>query len=146
MSSITVIHKTETPNNRNSIFIALTALVTLLAAMAMASVNSSSAQPFDYNAYMLHRKGEWVSPAVSPAQAYQIFRLGEWAAVETVDLSVYQQSERTLVDPNAGLAIYQRSERTLVDPQAGLAIYQASERTRIPVRFNQYQRSEWFGE
>ena len=52
----------------------------------------------------------------------------------------------SLVDPSAALAIYQESERTLVDPLAGLTIYQQSERTSVPVRFNKYQRSEWFGE
>jgi hypothetical protein len=38
------------------------------------------------------------------------------------------------------------SERTFVDPPAGLEIYRQSERTRIPVRFDPYQRSEWFGD
>ena len=46
----------------------------------------------------------------------------------------------------AGLEIYHLSERTLFDPQAGMAIYHESERTRLPVQFNPYQRSEWFGE
>jgi len=47
---------------------------------------------------------------------------------------------------NAGFSIYLLSERTLVDPQAGMAAYFNSERTSIPVLFTKYQRSEWFGE
>jgi hypothetical protein len=65
------------------------------------------------------------------------------------ELEAYHQSERTLVDPKAGIAIYQQSERMLIDPQAGMVIYHNSERTSIPLRnlasFNPYQRSEWFG-
>jgi hypothetical protein len=167
MSSISVTQKSKTISildNRNIGLIILAALVTMLMAVVAVSAASPATQPFDYNAYMLHRQGEWVSVPVSSADAYQIFRSGEvaspvnnaeayrifrqgeWAAVPASDLSAYLQSERTLVDPTAGLAIYQLSERTLVDPQAGMVVYHNSERTHIPVRFNKYQRSEWFGE
>jgi hypothetical protein len=65
------------------------------------------------------------------------------------NLEAYYQSERTLVDPNAGLEMYQLSERTLIDPQSGLDVYFLSERTSTPFRnlasFNLYQQSEWFG-
>jgi hypothetical protein len=80
------------------------------------------------------------------AEAYRLYRQSETAsvAIPVVDLTVYHQSERSLVDPNAGLAVYHQSERSLIDPQAGLAIYQQSERSGIPVRFTRYQLSEWF--
>lgn len=183
MSTISATQKSKTLSildNRNLSLIILTVLVTMLVAVVAVSAAAPAAKAFDYNAYMLHRKGEWLSVPVSsaqayqifrrgevaspanPAEAYRIFRLGEWTAVDAVDLSAYQQSEhtlvdanaglsiyqlseRTLTDPNAGLSIYQLSERTLVDPQAGMAVYFSSERTRVPVRFNPYQLSEWFG-
>jgi hypothetical protein len=156
-------------NDRNlmSQFI-LAALVVTLMVIFTVAVNRPMANSLNDQAYMIHRQGEWISvpipvdaaeayriyrqgevtSPVTNAEAYLIHRQGEWAsvAVPAVDLTAYHLSERTLVDPNAGLAIYQQSERTLVDPQAGLAIYQQSERTSIPVRFNKYQRSEWFGE
>jgi hypothetical protein len=155
-------------SNRRLMAFVGSALVAILVAIGIAANASPAANAFDYNAYMLHRQGEWVSvpipvdiaeayriyrqgevtSPVSNAEAYLIHRQGEWAsvAISPVDLTAYYLSERTLVDPNAGLAIYQQSERTFVDPQTGLAIYQQSERTSVPVRFNKYQRSEWFGE
>jgi hypothetical protein len=155
-------------NDRNlmSLFI-LAALVVTLMVIFTSAVDRPAANSFNDQAYMIHRQGEWVSvpipvdsaeayriyrqgevtSPVSNAEAYLIHRQGEWASVAmpVVDLTAYHLSERTLVDPNAGLAIYQQSERTLIDPQAGLAIYQQSERTSVPVRFNKYQLSEWFG-
>jgi hypothetical protein len=155
-------------NDRNlmSLFI-LAALVVTLMVIFTSAVDRPAANSINDQAYMIHRQGEWVSvpipvdsaeayriyhqeevtSPVTNAEAYLIHRQGEWAsvAIPAVDLTVYHLSERTLVDPNAGLAIYLQSERTLVDPQAGMAIYQHSERTSVPVRFNKYQRSEWFG-
>jgi hypothetical protein len=165
MSSITVTHKTlSILDNRNVSLIILAALVAVLVTIVAVVAASPAAEPFDHNAYRLYRQGEWVSPPLSsavayqifrrdevtspvnPAEAYRIFRLGEWAGANPVDLSAYRQSEHTLVNPNAGLSIYQLSERTLVNPLAGMAIYHSSERTRVPMRLNEYQRSEWFGE
>ena len=103
-------------------------------------------------AYKIFRQGEVASaPILTNAEAYQIFRLGEWASVNTpetssLDLTAYHLSERTLVDAEAGLAGYLLSEHTLVDPHAGMAAFLNSERTMIPVTFNQYQLSEWFGQ
>lgn len=165
MSSITVTHKTKTLSildNRNLSLVILAALVGMLVTVVAVSAGSPAAEPFDHNAYRLYRQGEWVSVPVSsaqayqifrhgevaspgnPAEAYRIFRVGEWAVADAIDLSAYQQSERTLLDPNARLAVYQLSERTLVDPQAGFRQYLLSERTRTP-SFTKYQRSEWFG-
>jgi hypothetical protein len=154
-------------SNLMSLFVLAALMVTLLAIFNYA-VDRPAAKSINAEAYMIHRQGEWVSVPipVNSAEAYQIFRRGEvtspvsnaeaylihrqgeWTsvAIPAVDLTAYQQSERTLVDPKAGLAIYLQSERTLVDPLAGLAIYQQSERTSVPVRFNKYQLSEWFGE
>jgi hypothetical protein len=138
-------------NDRNlmSLFV-LAALVVALMIIFTNSVDRPVANSLNEQAYMIHRQGEWVSVPipVDMAEAYRIYHQSEWASVSIapVDLSAYHLSERTLIDPNAGLAIYLQSERTYVDPQAGLAIYQQSERTSFPVRFNQYQRSEWFGE
>jgi hypothetical protein len=168
MSTITVTQKSKPLSifdNRTLSLIVLAALVTVLVTIMTISAASPALETFDYNAYMLHRRGEWVSAPVSSAEAYQIFRQGEvaspvsnaeayhlyrqgeWASVEVaaVDLSAYHSSERALIDPNAGLAIYLQSERTLVDAQAGLAAYFESERTSIPVSFTQHQLSEWFG-
>ena len=186
MSTISVAQKSKSLNildNRNISLMILAALVTVLVAVVTISVASSASKAFDLNAYKLYRQGEWLSAPVSNAEAYQIFRLGEvtspmsnadaymlyrqgeWnsVAIPAVDLSAYQLSERTLIDPNAGLSVYHLSERSLVDPQAGMAIYHSSERTLsvpqvdlaaystsertlIPVQFNQYQLSEWFGQ
>ena len=167
MSSISVTQKSKTLSildNRNSSLIILAAMVTMLLAVVAVSAASPAAEAFDQHAYQLYRRGEWLSAPVSSAVAYQIFRggevsspennaeayrifrQGEWATVEAIDLSAYLQSERTLLDPTAGLTTYQLSERTLVDPQAGMAVYHNSEQTRIPVRFNKSERSEWFGE
>jgi hypothetical protein len=153
--------------NLLSLFILAAFIVTLTAMFAYA-VDRPAANLKNAEAYLIHRQGEWVSvpipvdsaeayriyrqgevtSPVSNAEAYLIHRQGEWASVPmpAVDLTAYYLSERTLIDPNVGLVIYQQSERTLVDPQAGLAIYHQSERTSVPVRFNKYQRSEWFGE
>lgn len=84
------------------------------------------------------------------ADAFPEYRQSEWGlAVVPVTgdsgMETYHLSERTMVDPNAGLAIYNLSEHTLTDPQAGVQTYLASERTSVPVRFTQYQLSEWFG-
>jgi hypothetical protein len=156
-------------NDRNlmSQFILAALAVTFMVIFTYA-VDRSAANSINDQAYMIHRQGEWVSvpisidsaeayriyrqgevtSPVSNAEAYLIHRQGEWASVAlpVVALTAYHLSERTLVDPNAGLAIYLQSEHNLVDPQAGLAIYQQSERTRVPVRFTKYQLSEWFGE
>jgi hypothetical protein len=92
------------------------------------------------------RHPEWMWPNRDAASDYFQRHPELMAPMEiSADLTAYHLSERTLVDPNAGLAIYLQSEHTLVDPQAGLAIYQQSKRTSVPVRFNKYQRSEWFG-
>jgi len=167
MSTTTAIKKVNSHsvlNNRNLVLIA-SLLVLMLTAIAAVSVTSPAAKPFDASAYQIYRQGEWVSRPLSraevyqifrrgevispanPAKAYQLYRQGEWASVEipAVDLSAYHQSERALVDPNAGLAIYLQSERTFVDPQAGLAAYFESERTSRPAHFTPYQLSEWFG-
>ena len=169
MSTISVTQKSRIPNilsNRNNILIVLAALALTLVVIFAASLTSPAAQAFDYNAYMLYRQGEWVFAPVSSAHAYQIFRRGEvvstvtnaeayqlyrqgeWVsvAIPGADLTSYHLSERSQVDPQAGLTQYLLSERTFVDPQAGLEIYRQSERTRIPVRFDPYQRSEWFGD
>jgi hypothetical protein len=140
--------RTLCDRNLLSLFI-LAALVVTLTAIFAHTVDHQAANSINDQAYMIHRQGEWVSVPIPAdmAEAYRIYHQSEWASVAmpSVDLTAYYQSERTLVDPNAGLAIYQQSERTLVDPNAGLAIYQQSERTSVPVRFNKYQLSEWFG-
>ena len=131
MSTISVAQKSKTLSildNRNVSLIILAALVTLLIAVVAVSAAAPETRAFDPHGYQVYRQSEWAS-----------------VPVPAVDLSAYLQSERTLVDPNAGMAIYQHSERTLTDPQAGMAIYQHSERTRIPVPFTKYQLSEWFG-
>jgi hypothetical protein len=90
MSSISVISKIKTLNtlnNRNVILIILAALVSTLVVLSAISVNSRAAKAFDYNAYLLHRQGEWAS-----------------VAIPAVDLTAYYQSERTMVIPSAGLA------------------------------------------
>ena len=100
-------------------------------------------------AYQMFRKGEVVSaPHLTDAEAYQIFRLGEWASVSlpAVDLSAYRLSERTLINPTAGLETFLQSECTYADPHASLATYLASERTSTPVQFTKFQLSEWFGQ
>jgi hypothetical protein len=93
------------------------------------------------------------SPSVEPKKDYSwpprpVFPVREPAAIEP-SLAPYYLSERTMVDPNAGLAIYHSSERAFIDPQAGLTAYYRSERTSTTFRdlapFNEYQRSEWFG-
>jgi hypothetical protein len=149
-----------------SLFI-LAALVVTLMVIFTSAMERPTAISINDQAYMIHRQGEWVSvpipvdsaeayriyrqgevtSPVSNAEAYLIHRQGEWASVAmpAVDLTAYHLSERTLVDPNAGLAIYLQSERTFVDPLAGIAIYRASERASMPVRFTKYQLSEWFG-
>jgi hypothetical protein len=111
MSSISVTPKLKTLsilNNRNVILIILAALVSTLVVLSAISVNSRAAKAFDYNAYLLHRQGEWVSVPipVDSAEAYIIHRQGEWdsVAIPAVDLTAYHQSERTLVVPKAGLA------------------------------------------
>jgi hypothetical protein len=82
--------------------------------------------------------------------AYRIFRRGEWAVVEPTDRSSYHQSERTLVDSDAGLAIYHESERSRISTLVDMTTYYQSERTLLPSRdlsrFSKYQSSEWFGE
>lgn len=100
-------------------------------------------------AYELFRQGEVASvPNLTNTEAYHLFRLGEWASVSipSVDLSAYRLSERTLIDPTAGMEMFLQSERTFVDPQAGLATYFNSERTLVPAPFTQFQLSEWFGQ
>jgi hypothetical protein len=143
MSTISVTQKGKTLSSldhRNVSLIILAALVTMLVTVVALTAAAPASKSSNYNAYMLHRRGEWVSVPVSSEHAYQIFRRGE------VTSPSYPQSERVLVNPAAGLAIYHASERTLIDPLAGMKTYWDSERTRIPVRFNTYQRSEWFGE
>lgn len=171
MSTILQTPKIKTPRladaRTQSLFLAAAVIAMLAVIFANVAV-SSKAGSMDVNAFQLYRQGEWVSVPFTPAQAYQIFRRGEvvspvtsaeayqifrqgeWASaripVTGGDLSAYHLSERTLVNPAAGLEIYQLSERTMVDPQVGMATYHNSERTRLPVQFNPYQRSEWFGE
>ena len=67
--------------------------------------------------------------------------------IVNVDLSSYHLSERTMTKATAinDLSGYFASERTLIDPQAGMASYFNSERTSVPVQFTPYQISEWFG-
>jgi hypothetical protein len=120
-------------SDRNWIsLIVLAALMMTVLAVFVYAADRPIAKSISDQAYMIHRQGEWVSVPipVDSAEAYLIHRQGEWAsvAIPAVDLTAYHQSERTLVDPNAGLVIYQQSERT-----------------SIPVRFNEYQLSEWFG-
>jgi len=156
--------------NRVLNLIVAAACLAMMAALIASAAVSNTAGSFDQNAYNLYRQGEWLSvpvhfsaakayqifrlgevaSSVTPAEGYQIYRQGEWASasipVTASDLSAYHLSERTMVEALSGLDIYHLSERTLVDPQAGLAIYHNSERTSLPVQFNPYQRSEWFGE
>jgi hypothetical protein len=102
-------------------------------------------------AYQIFRRGEVASP-LSNAEAYHLFRLGEWASANIpamiVDMAAYHLSERTMTEAASvnPFAEYFASERTLVDPLAGLATYFESERTSIPVNFTTYQLSEWFGQ
>lgn len=152
MSTISVTQKSRTPNilnNRNNILIVLAALALTLVVIFAASLISPAAQSFDYNAYRLYRQGEWVSAPVSNAQAYQMFRRGEVASPVTnaEAYQLYRQGEWSSVSgPAADLTSYHLSERTLVDPRAGIMQYLLSERTRTPALSNPYQRSEWFGE
>jgi hypothetical protein len=131
MSAISQTLKVSTArilNIRNLNLLVVAALVVAIATL-FAGTASPEAKPFDQNAYMLHRQGEWAS-----------------VNIPTVDMRAYHLSERTLIDPNIGFSIYLLSERTFVDAQAGMAAYLNSERTSVPVNFTKYQRSEWFGE
>ena len=158
------------PENRVLSLLVVAACLAVMAALITSVPVPNTAGSFDQNAYNLYRQGEWLSmpvhfsaaksyhifrlgevaSPVTSAEAYQIYRQGEWASaaipVTAGDLSAYHLSERSLVNPSAGIEIYQLSERTMVDPQTGMAIYHSSERTSLPVQFNPYQRSEWFGE
>ena len=68
--------------------------------------------------------------------------------IVNADFSQYHLSERTMTEAATvnTFAEYFASERTLVDPLAGMATYFESERTSIPVQFTPYQISEWFGQ
>jgi hypothetical protein len=171
MSTISQTHNMKNVrliDNRVQTLLLGAAVIAILAVIFVNVAFSSAAVSMNDNAYRLYRQGEWafvpftpaqayqifrrgeVASPVSSAEAYQIYRQGEWASasipVTAGDLSAYHLSERTMVKALSGLDIYHLSERTLVDPQAGLAIYHNSERTSLPVQFNPYQRSEWFGE
>ena len=127
---------------------------TVIAMLAVIFINlplSQSALSMEANAYRLYRQGEWASVPFTPAQAYQIFRRGEVTSpVSSAEAyRIYHQSEWASagIPVTAGdLSAYHLSERTLIDPQAGLTIYLNSERTRVPVLFTPYQQSEWFGQ
>lgn len=85
---------------------------------------------------LAENKGNVIKPL--SADAFPQYHQSEWSlvAIPVPSMStaeVYYQSERTLIDPNAGRAIYLLSEHTLVDPLAGLATYFNSERTSLPV-------------
>lgn len=144
----------RTLNDRNlmSLCILAAIVVTLLVVFANAA-DHPTAKSINNEAYMIYRQAEWDSVPIpmDNAEAYLIYRQGEWTSVAfpAVDLTVYHQSERTLIDPNGGLKVYQLSERTLIDPQAEMALYWQSERALHPARnlssFNLYQQSEWFG-
>jgi hypothetical protein len=119
----------ETEMFKNRFKLIALMLVVLLVSLAVASPLSNDPGPVDTS---------W-----PPRPDYS--HLDEGPATKIGNLDAYHQSERTLVDPYAGLAVYQLSERTFVDPYAGLEMYQNSERTSVPVRFTKFQLSEWFG-
>ena len=138
------------PHFRNLILIALAILAVMLVVLAASNVASPAATSFDYTAYLLHRRGEWVSvPVTDSAKAYQIFRSGEVASPvsNAAAYQLYRQGEWASVGiPATDLSTYHFSERTFVDAPSGLEIYRQSERTSVPVPFTPYQLSEWFGE
>jgi hypothetical protein len=136
----------------NRFLLVISILSLLLVSLAVANPFTHDPEPVDTSwpprpdYSHLSEKPMALAP-VDLVEAYRLYHQSEWASVPipAVDLTAYYESERTLIDPNAGLEIYQLSERTLIDPQAGMTIYQQSERTSIPIRFNKYQLSEWFG-
>lgn len=104
----------RTLNVRNANLLVIAALVVAIVVFFTSVAGSPAAKPIDHSAYMLYRQGEWLSVPIPPSVA---------------------------IDMNA----YHLSERTLIDPQAGMATFLNSERTSVPVRFTKYQLSEWFG-
>ena len=132
MSTILQTTKVNTPRTLNRRYLNLLmagVLIVTLAAIFTGMAGSPAAGPMDNSAYMIYRQGEWISVPIHVRSA-----------------EAYHLSERTLVDPQAGLPIYLLSERTLIDPRVDVAAYFNSERTSVPVRFNEYQLSEWFGQ
>jgi len=123
MSSISVTPKIKTLsilNNRNVILIILAALVVTLMVIFTYAVDRPAVKSIYGEGYMIYRQSEWASVPipVNMVEAYHIYRQSESASVAI-----------PTVDVNAAMYIYHKSERT-----------------SIPVRFNKYQRSEWFGE
>jgi hypothetical protein len=142
--------RTLSDRNLISLFV-LAAVLTTFTIVFAGAVDRQAAESTNAEAYMIHRQGEWVSVPipVDSAEAYRIYRQGEVTSpVSNAEAYlIHRQGEwASVAMPVVDLAAYHLSERTFVDPQAGLAIYQQSERTSVPVRFNKYQRSEWFGE
>ena len=124
MSTISQTPKMSTARNLNisnvKLFIIAALLVTFIAIFNTVA-GSPAAKPTDHSAYISYRRGEWAS-----------------VSIPVVDLSAYRLSERTMIDPNAGLTMFHLSERTLTDPQAGLEAYFNSERTMIPAPFTKF--------
>jgi hypothetical protein len=132
-------------DNQIQFLLGAAAVIAMLAAIFINMVSRDAAS-LGANAYRLYRQGEWVSVPFTPEQAYQVFRLGEVASSSTEAYQIYRQGEWASNSASSYLSTYQLSERTRVDPQAGLALYLNSERTSVPVRFTPYQLSEWFSQ
>ena len=151
ISQTPTIKTTRLFDTRTQFMLLAVAVIALLAVIFINLPLSQSVVSVDTNAYRLYRQGEWASVPFTPAQGYQIFRRGEVASpVSSAEAyRIYRQGEWASagIPVTAGdLSAYHISERTLIEPQAGLAIYHNSERTSVPVRFNPYQLSEWFGQ
>lgn len=134
-------------NRSLNLFIVVGIALALIAAIVLSSPAALEVPTVPQNAT---EDQSQIAFAPLSADAFPEYRQSEWGlAVVPVTgaggMDAYHDSERTMVDPNAGLAIYNLSEHTLTDPQAGIQTYLASERASVPVRFTQYQLSEWFG-
>jgi len=129
--------RTLSNRNLNLLVVAALIVITLLVAFTSA-VDFPAARAVDYNAYLIHRQGEWLSVPIrlSNAEAYQIFRRGEVASVP-----VLTNSEAYHLFRLGEWASVNIPEIAVVD----MTTYHRSERTSIPVLFTKYQRSEWFG-
>lgn len=137
--------------NSVNLFVVAALLVTIIA-IFNAVAGSPAAKPTDNSAYMLYRKGEWLSVPVSNQVAYQIFRRGEIASpvsnveayqtfrkgevvsvpnlTNTEAYQVFRLGEWASVSiPAIDLSTYRLSEQTLTNPNAGLTMFHLSERT-----------------
>src|SRR5215212_5708342 len=74
------INTVRTLNDRNlmSLFVLAALIVTLVVSFTYAA-DRPAAESINYEAYMIHRQGEWLSVPipVDNAEAYRIFRRGE---------------------------------------------------------------------